>query len=849
MEQERLFKEMMSQAGTIGLWAQKVDAPSYLWAALDAVVHANRVRNAVLIVVSGELSGRVGIFSNRYISGALVDHTGLAGIDAVIALLSVKSGMVGLRTCLASETSQLEQGVAVDIEGLREQHKAPGAGATTPAEVIVSMLAARSQRLHFSESAAGKAASSDNLNEATPASSAHTPPVLPAALPPTASTTSAISRALHKPAAAGRAPLPSGPPAAASGLSAAPSGASPPVLQGRPPGNAGVPSLQPPASTPAQAASRQAPQSDRQPVDTRLESPASRLKPEIPVASVADILEFASLEGAAVDPARRGPAADQERRASARPEGDSREPSVATQTLPVWERPKDTPPAIWRNRKVVTGICIAVAAMLLWLGPYLCAVSECHKQMSQGINFLYANDPLSALHCFVYAAEIEPDYSRAFFYLGIALAEVGDYNQSLDALGHALELGAPKREVLPVRACVLGKMHIYDKSIEDCTSALLESTNIPAATVRSTSQFRSNQFTGAIKDMSDVFDATKSWDMRARLYRERGAEELRLHQFKAAIDDLNRVVDTFPSERIYVMLGDAYRSMNRCQEAIDAYSQALHASLKSYPALLGRGISSLALHRTAEALADFNRAIKIDPQGTEALLQRASLRIAAGQFVAAAEDLQKVVDLNPYNRAAQDKLDMVNRRLHRVAPRPQSTAKLAAAAGVDFGAARTSDPAALLRLGIRHFDDREFDYAVVCFAQIVRLQPGNPTARRYLAYTFEELGDARDAATQLEALNVLHPLDVQDSISLAHCLDASGQSDKAISNLSALLQLQPDCLKAQAALAEIYIKNGAVQKGEDLAADGFKKAKTDADRRLFSSLLPLVPARAGMPKK
>lgn len=89
-----------------------------MWSALEGITSTTSVTRGVLIIFSQNIRGRIGVFCNRYISGAMIEPTGEVGLEAVRTLLSIKGGMFGFRACIADEWSEVSQSLGLDIEEL-----------------------------------------------------------------------------------------------------------------------------------------------------------------------------------------------------------------------------------------------------------------------------------------------------------------------------------------------------------------------------------------------------------------------------------------------------------------------------------------------------------------------------------------------------------------------------------------------------------------------------------------------------------------------------------------------------------------------------------------------------------
>lgn len=88
--------------------------------ALEGILSAKAVQNGVLRIQSDLVSGRVGIFCARFITGAQVDSTGESGGLALRRLLAARNGSFSFEDARGSDISDLKQSLSIDVEILLE---------------------------------------------------------------------------------------------------------------------------------------------------------------------------------------------------------------------------------------------------------------------------------------------------------------------------------------------------------------------------------------------------------------------------------------------------------------------------------------------------------------------------------------------------------------------------------------------------------------------------------------------------------------------------------------------------------------------------------------------------------
>ncbi len=87
--------------------------------ALEIVLTIGDVQNGVLRITSVDVSGRIGIFCGRYVTGAMTG-SGESGNLALRKLLSVKSGNFAFLDAKGEKTADLQQSLSLDLGSLIE---------------------------------------------------------------------------------------------------------------------------------------------------------------------------------------------------------------------------------------------------------------------------------------------------------------------------------------------------------------------------------------------------------------------------------------------------------------------------------------------------------------------------------------------------------------------------------------------------------------------------------------------------------------------------------------------------------------------------------------------------------
>ena len=144
--------------------------------ALEGILSAKSVQNGVLRIQSDLVSGRVGIFCARFITGAQVDATGESGGLALRRLLAARNGSFSFEDARGSDISDLKQSLSIDVEILLEN--------------MTELLAGKSVSLSDG-SMFGFALPAQRIRKPTGEDAANAP--APAMVAPTASATAAAA--------------------------------------------------------------------------------------------------------------------------------------------------------------------------------------------------------------------------------------------------------------------------------------------------------------------------------------------------------------------------------------------------------------------------------------------------------------------------------------------------------------------------------------------------------------------------------------------------------------------------------------------------------------------------------
>jgi tetratricopeptide (TPR) repeat protein len=820
----------------------KIKPPNWLWSSLRAVRRTEGVRNGVLIIHSEKMSGRIGIFCNRYISGARTDRTGLAGMDALKLLLSIKTGMFAFRPCLAAEGAELKQDLALDIEEILAARATTGDMAT-PADVVAPELLphpdGQMESIRFSDGDADMSELADSLGTGglfyTPVTTV--PALKPRAqVEPESGEFRAIGDTL-KPAIF----IPEIPPPDAQVTTGGFDLNKYRDLVEQESDKIAAQLKDAMADSPVDVTPKAELMEDLRLFGDMLKAEGKRVRGWLQEDLDAIAIPKSDAEGKPAASIKRGQfAAECDDLVSENLLAkikESQKPAAEPVPEPVEPEPSE---AYWVQHPTIAGVAaVAVAVAVTVVGYVSLTAGNTANLLVQGQNALSDNRPQEALVYFEDALKKSPDSGRAFLFRGLAHESLNNPERALPDLNKALSLGEPKSVVLPARASVEVSMRDYDKAIEDCTTVIVDDPhNVEAYRVRATCHFRQEHYGEALDDYTSALKFATANDTRAILLSERGCTKAKNDDAAGAVSDLSESLNLKTDRWTYFQRAEAYRSMKKFSEAASDYSEILKLEPTSYVALVGRGISRVKLNQYDDAMRDFDAAVKVNQTGVEALIQRGELEMTKQLWQAAADDLQRASQLNPSIGEAQQKLTiaLANVKTAAAAP-PKGTDTVEKDQEKPKEIKLPEDVPSLMKVGYDYLSKADYDDAVLCFDRAVSKEPRSAAPRRYLAYTYAQKGDYSHATMYFQTLQGIEPLTSQDRLMMAHVLASSGQPDGAIDALNEILKKDPNHIPAYAEMARIYMAKGNAQRAREIVDQGMSRATSPSDRIMMEGAL------------
>lgn len=110
-----------------------------------------------------------------------------------------------------------------------------------------------------------------------------------------------------------------------------------------------------------------------------------------------------------------------------------------------------------------------------------------------------------------------------------------------------------------------------------------------------------------------------------------------------AVDQLSEMLQKNPRDKMLLVIraGILFRSLNRPEEALKDFNQAVEIDPNSFQTYKRRGEYYAHVKRKDDALSDYNKCLQLAPEYGECYLSRAILYAKDGQYKQAVEDLDK----------------------------------------------------------------------------------------------------------------------------------------------------------------------------------------------------------------
>jgi protein O-mannosyl-transferase len=215
-----------------------------------------------------------------------------------------------------------------------------------------------------------------------------------------------------------------------------------------------------------------------------------------------------------------------------------------------------------------------------------------------------------------------PEVHKAYGHRGMALADVGRYEEAIRDFNKSIELDSTYVFAYLHKGFAYGDLGKLDKAIEVFDEAIALKDDYPAS------------------------------------YLNRGTIKARAGDLQGAIWDFRKAIALNPKHyQAFNNIGLALANTGKYAEAIPFYDIAIRIEKNYYPAYNNRGFAKVNLKDFSGAIKDYNASIKIAPEDYMSYWYRGLAYASQNNLEAAENDLDKVLELYAhfpeayYNRA------------------------------------------------------------------------------------------------------------------------------------------------------------------------------------------------------
>jgi tetratricopeptide (TPR) repeat protein len=358
---------------------------------------------------------------------------------------------------------------------------------------------------------------------------------------------------------------------------------------------------------------------------------------------------------------------------------------------------------------------------------------------------------------------LDPAHAQAHGNRGIALGEVGRYEEALKEFERAAQLDPGAAWAHANRGSALETLGRYEEALAayDRTTQLA-----PSEAIGHWGRGHVLGELGRYEEALAAFDrATQLASGEADLHNARGQALNSLGRHGEALAAHDRAIELDPRHAsAHYNRGVALDRLGRYEEALAAYGRAVELDSRSVLALWGRGYVLGELGRHEEALAAYDRAIPLDPSLAKVHYNRADALKELGRHEEALAAVDRAIQLDPDHAPSHGRRGRVLWELGRhedaVAAYDRAIHLSPEAAVVHY-----NKGFALSELG-------RYEEAVAAYDRAIQLEPGDAWAHYYRACTYARLGNRHEALR-----------DLRRAIELEGQVRAEAQTDEDLESL------------------------------------------------------------------
>jgi len=232
---------------------------------------------------------------------------------------------------------------------------------------------------------------------------------------------------------------------------------------------------------------------------------------------------------------------------------------------------------------------------------------------NNGVNYLLADKEM-AVKQFTRAIELDPNFSAAYFYRGLAEFKLGEYKRAIMDFDKVNQLDTTLKVIHMYKGFAYRQLGDEDNALASFTTYMEGKENLTSL------------------DYSII-----------------GKAKMKTGDVKGAIDDFEKALtkENNASQHYYLFLA-LYQS-EHYKEAIDHINLAIEKNDEFYGYYLNRGNSMLMIGKFKEAIINYDYALELEPEVSDSYFLRGRALDTLNMHNSAINDFTKAISLNPYD--------------------------------------------------------------------------------------------------------------------------------------------------------------------------------------------------------
>jgi tetratricopeptide (TPR) repeat protein len=278
-------------------------------------------------------------------------------------------------------------------------------------------------------------------------------------------------------------------------------------------------------------------------------------------------------------------------------------------------------------------------------------VQDAEFWFEQGNQKYMNGDFIGAIASWDQALEIKPDYHEAWNGRGIALDDLGRYEEAIASFDQALEFKPDFHQAWNNRGIALDDLGRYEEAIASFDQALeIKPDYYYAWFIRGIALGHLGRYEQAIASFDQALEF-KPDDHEA--WYNRGVALGNLGRYEEAIASYDQALEIKPDfHEAWYNRGVALGNLGRYEDAIASYDRALEIKPDKHEAWTNRGVALGNLGRYEEAIASYDQALEIKPDFHQAWYNRGNALGNLGRYEEAIASYDQALEIKPDDHQA-----------------------------------------------------------------------------------------------------------------------------------------------------------------------------------------------------